>query len=112
MTEHKIDHSQLYRGTLEGCVLFIISYAKTYGYQIAQSLRDVGFAHVSESTIYPILLRLESKKWIVSTFELSPLGPNRKYYTITSAGQDALDNFYQQWQQLTEIVNALKKGKV
>ena len=53
------DQAQLRKGTLEGCILKIISREPTYGYAIAVTLRESGFADLTEGTLYPLLLRLE-----------------------------------------------------
>ena len=74
------DKSQLMRGTLEGCILQILSRETTYGYQIVTSLTEYGFEDIKEGTIYPLLVRLEKKNYISSTLRPSPLGPRRKYY--------------------------------
>ena len=55
------DKSQLMRGTLEGCILKILSDQTTYGYEIVANLQDYGFEDVKEGTIYPLLVRLEKK---------------------------------------------------
>ena len=55
------DRAQLRKGTLEGCILKIISREPTYGYAIATTLRESGFAGLTEGTLYPLLLRLERK---------------------------------------------------
>ena len=47
------DKSQLMRGTLEGCILKILSDQTTYGYEIVANLQDYGFEDVKEGTIYP-----------------------------------------------------------
>ena len=54
-----IDRSQLMRGTLEGCILKIISEDETYGYEIVSKLQEYGFYDAKEGTIYPLLVRLE-----------------------------------------------------
>ncbi len=56
------DKSQMTRGTLEGCILKIISVETTYGYEIVTKLQDFGFEDMKEGTIYPILVRLEKKR--------------------------------------------------
>ena len=50
------DQAQLRKGTLEGCILKIIDREPTYGYAIATTLRDSGFADLTEGTLYPLLL--------------------------------------------------------
>ena len=67
------DKSQMMRGTLEGCILKIISVETTYGYEIVTKLQDFGFEDMKEGTIYPILVRLEKKNMISSQFRPSPL---------------------------------------
>ena len=57
------DKSQLMRGTLEGCILQILSRETTYGYQIVTSLTEYGFEDIKEGTIYPLLVRLEKKNY-------------------------------------------------
>ena len=69
------------RGTLEGCILKIISIKTTYGYEIIERLQGFGFVEVAEGTIYPLLLRLEKQGNITAEFMPSPLGPKRKYFT-------------------------------
>ena len=98
------DKSQLMRGTLEGCILKIISEKTTYGYEILLSLKTQGFSDISEGTIYPLLLRLEKQGSIVSKLLPSPLGPKRKYYSITDDGQKYLASFITTWTQISASV--------
>lgn len=52
------DKSQLMKGTLEGCILQILSETVTYGYEIVTTLTEFGFEDVKEGSIYPLLVRL------------------------------------------------------
>ncbi|TQI67319.1 PadR family transcriptional regulator [Clostridium sp. KNHs216] len=101
------DKSQLMRGTLEGCILKIISLKVTYGYEIMEKLRSFGFDEVKEGTIYPLLVRLENKSYITSEFRSSPLGPNRKYYSTTSEGSRYLHDFEEYWGCISISVNKI-----
>lgn len=101
------DKTQLMRGSLEGCVLKIIEHQTTYGYEILEQLHRYGFADVSEGTIYPILLRLEKMGNITSQLRTSPLGPKRKYYTISDAGREHLASFYACWNSVENSVHAI-----
>lgn len=76
------DRSQLMRGTLEGCILKIISKKTTYGYEIMMSLKNKGFEDISEGTIYPLLMRLEKQGSISAELLPSPLRTETKilYY--------------------------------
>ena len=105
-----IDQSQLNRGTLEGCIMKIISTEETYGYEIVTKLQDFGFEDVKEGTIYPILVRLEKKGLISSLYKQSPLGPKRKYYFITSEGEKFIDEFIKIWNEVKESVDRIFKG--
>ena len=55
------NNTQLLKGILEFCVLKLISREPTYGYEIVMNLKQVGFSDLSESTLYPLLLRLEQQ---------------------------------------------------
>lgn len=99
--------SQMLKGTLEGCILKVISYKETYGYEISQQLQEYGFSNISEGTIYPLLLRLEKNGLITAQYRESSLGPKRKYFSISPAGQRELDAFFSNWKELENAVNKL-----
>ena len=101
------DRSQLMRGTLEGCILKIISIEATYGYGIVETLKRYGIEEVSEGTIYPLLLRLEKKQLISSEFRPSPSGPDRKYYFITLEGLSMLQSFVEYWRGISQAVDKI-----
>ena len=101
------DKSQLLKGTLEGCILRVISNRETYGYEISERLRDNGFSEISEGTIYPLLMRLEKSGLIVATFKDSPYGPKRKYFNITTKGEEEMQSFIINWQELQKAVKTL-----
>lgn len=105
--------SQMLKGTLEGCILKVIREEETYGYQILQQLQKNGFTNMSEGTIYPLLLRLEKNRLIKAEFRNSELGPKRKYFSITAAGEEELKIFMESWLQLEDAVNRtfLSKGE-
>lgn len=106
------DKSQMMRGTLEGCILKIICLRTTYGYEILEELKQLGFRDIAEGTIYPLLLRLEKQGSIKAEFRPSPLGPRRKYFTITPAGAAYLQAFEEHWEQLSGAVSRLmEEGK-
>ena len=90
------DQAQLRKGTLEGCILKIIDREPTYGYAIATTLRDCGFADLTEGTLYPLLLRL---------------GPSRKYYRLTPDGVQYLNEFTEAWQNASDTVNRILHDK-
>lgn len=99
--------SQMLKGTLEGCILKVISHRETYGYEISQQLLTYGFSDISEGTIYPLLLRLEKNGLITAQFRESALGPKRKYFSTTPQGKVELVNFHTNWTALENAVNKL-----
>lgn len=102
------DKAQMMRGTLEGCILKIIRHRTTYGYEILEYLKSIGFRELSEGTIYPLLLRLEKQGVICATLRPSPLGPRRKYYSLTPDGERYLQSFEESWNQLVAAMNTLE----
>lgn len=104
-----MDKSQLMKGILEGCILKIIEQSETYGYEIVEKLQQNGFRDVKEGTLYPLLLRLEKKNLITAVYKPSPLGPSRKYYSLTSEGTAYMKNFYINWQEICLCVNHIFK---
>ncbi len=77
---------EMKKGVLEGCVLEIISRGETYGYEITQKLRELGFNDVVEGTVYTITMRFEKNKLVNIEKKPSTMGPPRKFYTLNKAG--------------------------
>ena len=105
------DQAQLRKGTLEGCILKIIDREPTYGYAIATTLRDCGFADLTEATLYPLLLRLERKGLIAAEYRAGSGGPSRKYYQLTPDGAQCLAEFVAAWQTTGAAVNRILQDK-
>ena len=105
------DQAQLRKGTLEGCILKIISREPTYGYAIAVTLRESGFADLTEGTLYPLLLRLERKGLIATEYRAGSGGPSRKYYQLTPDGAQCLAEFVAAWQTTGAAVNRILQDK-
>ncbi|WP_102028733.1 PadR family transcriptional regulator [Salirhabdus sp. Marseille-P4669] len=99
------------KGVLEGCVLEIISRGETYGYEITQHLRELGFTDVVEGTVYTITMRLEKKNLVNIEKKPSNIGPPRKFYTLNAAGQEQLELFWKKWDFVSSRINELKANK-
>lgn len=100
--------TELLKGILEGCVLEIISRKETYGYEITKKLNVLGFEDVVEGTVYTILLRLEKNKWVDFEKKPSELGPPRKFYTLSKAGCEELNRFWEKWKFVESKIRTLK----
>ena len=89
--------SQLKRGLIEVCVLAAIRKQDSYGYQIIKDITP--YISISESTLYPILKRLESNGNL-TVYSIEHNGRLRKYYQITQAGLGKIEDFKQEWSKL------------
>lgn len=105
------DQAQLRKGVLEGCILKIIAAEPAYGYAIAATLRESGFADLTEGTLYPLLLRLERKNLIKAEYRAGYGGPSRKYYTLTPDGTAYLQEFTAAWRDASATVNRILQDK-
>ncbi len=81
---------QLRRGLLEACVLAALCRGESHGYQIIKDLEPC--ISISESTLYPILRRLESAGCL-SVRSVEHNGRLRKLYTLTPLGRRRIDSF-------------------
>ncbi|MGX7012317.1 PadR family transcriptional regulator [Lactococcus cremoris] len=100
--------TELLKGVLEGCVLEIIGQGETYGYEITQKLRELGFEDVVEGTVYTITMRLEKRKRLEVTKKPSTIGPSRKWYRLNEAGQTERQNFWEKWMFISEKLEILR----
>jgi PadR family transcriptional regulator, regulatory protein PadR len=101
--------TEMLKGVLEGCVLEMISRGETYGYEIASSLRALGFADVVEGTVYTILVRLEKNKLVHIQTKPSTKGPPRKFYSLNEAGHAELRTFWAKWDFVSHKISELKE---
>jgi len=102
--------TEMLKGSLEGCVLEIIDRGKTYGYEITQQLRRLGFTEVVEGTVYTILVRHEKNKFVSIEKKPSDIGPPRKFYSLTKEGQEELQRFWDKWDFVSTKINELKES--
>ena len=100
---------QLKKGVLEVCVLHAISKSESYGYKIISDLQ--GIIDISESTLYPILKRLETGGFLVTrTAEYS--GRLRRYYKITPLGMKKLVSGRNDLLEINTIYKKIYGGKL
>lgn len=97
---------QLKRGLLDVCVLAAIEGRDSYGYQIIKDLKP--FVDISESTLYPILRRLESAN-LLTVYSTEHNGRLRKYYRITPAGSRRIADFKEEWKEVVSIYRFITK---
>ena len=85
---------QLGSALLDACVLAQLSREDTYGYVLTQNVKEI--VSISESTLYPVLRRLQ-KENCLRTYDQPFQGRNRRYYAITDEGRKLLDEYLSEW---------------
>ena len=97
---------QMKRGLLDICVLAAIKNEDSYGYQIIKDIKP--YVNISESTLYPILRRLEEAK-LLTVRSVEHNGRLRKYYHITPAGLKRIKDFQNEWKEILMIYKFVTK---
>ncbi len=97
--------SQMRRGAIEYCVLALLRKEERYGFDLVRLLAENDGLVTTEGTIYPLLSRLRSDRLVETTWRESQQGPPRRYYSITSEGEEALDAFVEQWTRFRDSVD-------
>lgn len=82
--------SQLRKGVLELVVLGLLAREPRYGSQLVDELAAHPELAITAGTVYPLVARLAKGGLVTSTWQESPVGPPRKYYTLTPAGRKTL----------------------
>jgi len=99
--------AQLRRGILDVCVLRALADGDSYGYRIIKDISP--YVTISESTLYPILKRLESAG-LLTVKSVEHSGRLRKYYSLTAPGRARIDDFLQEWEELMRTYAYIKGG--
>ncbi|MBQ8229945.1 MAG: PadR family transcriptional regulator [Clostridia bacterium] len=99
--------AQLKKGLLEVCVLSAIEKEESYGYKIISDLAP--YIEISESTLYPILRRLESGGAVTTRSEAYN-GRLRKYFRITEIGKSKIQEFIEDMKQFEKISKFITRG--
>ena len=97
---------QLKRGLLDVCVLAAIKNEDSYGYQIIKDMKP--YVELSESTLYPILRRLEAAE-LLTVYSVERNGRLRKYYHITEQGIKRLGDFKEEWSEIMAIYRFISR---
>ena len=92
---------------LDACALAILHRGDTYGYEITQEMKKS--ITVSESTLYPVLRRLQQEH-LCQTYDQPYQGRNRRYYRITEKGEEHLRDYMKQWNDYRNAIQRLLDG--
>lgn len=94
---------------LDACVLAVVMREDTYGYKLTQEVKQI--MDVSESTLYPVLRRLQ-KDGYLRTYDKTFQGRNRRYYTVTEKGREQFQQFYDQWKRMRVKIDEVMDGGI
>lgn len=94
-------------GILDACALAILSRGDTYGYEITQEMKKA--VSLSESTLYPVLRRLQKEK-LCRTYDQPFQGRNRRYYSITDSGRKRLIELREEWGSYKTSIDSVLYG--
>ena len=89
---------------LDACVLSVLQKEDTYGYVLTQTLKDV--LGISESTLYPVLRRLQKDDYLTA-YDRPWQGRNRRYYAITEKGDEQAAVYRKDWEIYRDNLNKL-----
>lgn len=99
---------QLKKGLLEVCVLAVLEREDSYGYKLMKDISP--YIEISESTLYPILKRLDASACLV-TYSMEHNGRLRKYYRITNLGRARIKEFLEDWDDIMKVYHFIAGGK-
>ena len=100
-------YAQMKRGLIENCVLAALARGDSYGYQIVKDLSEV--VVVTESTLYPILRRLEGAG-ALTVYSVEHNGRLRKFYRLTGEGRKQLERFAADWGEVAAMYEYIEEG--
>ncbi|MCI8326469.1 MAG: PadR family transcriptional regulator [Lachnospiraceae bacterium] len=94
---------------IECLILSIVTSQDSYGYEISQTVKMA--ANIKESTLYPILRRLENNGYMTA-YSQEFQGRMRKYYSITEEGKKQLAFLKEEWYEYRDILDGIIEGRV
>ncbi|MBO2515953.1 MAG: PadR family transcriptional regulator [Clostridiales bacterium] len=98
--------AQTKRGLTEACVLKLLTRGDSYGYQLIKDMEQV--MEMTESTLYPVLRRLENNGCL-RVYSVEHNFRLRKYYAITDAGRDQIGTFLKEWEDVMRVYEFIRE---
>lgn len=91
---------QMKRGIIESCILALLCRGDSYGYQLIKDIAPI--MEISESTLYPVLRRLEAAGSL-RVYSVEHNSRLRKYYAITEEGRKKIADFLSEWADIAKV---------
>ena len=98
--------AQMKRGLIEACILKLLERGDSYGYQLVREAEEV--LTLSESTLYPVLKRLEAA-CALKVYTMEHNGRLRKYYAITAGGRQRISDFLREWEDVMKVYDFIRR---
>ena len=100
--------AQLKRGLIEACILKLLTKGDSYGYQLVREAEEV--LSISESTLYPVLRRLETAG-ALTVYSMEHNGRLRKYYAVTDVGRKKINEFLTEWDDVMKVYDFIRRDQ-
>jgi len=107
------EKAEVLQGTLDLLVLKTLeTLGPMHGFGIAQRIQQVSqdLLILNQGTLYPALLRMEQRSWIVTKWGFSNNNRKAKYYSLTRAGRRQLKEEATEWNQMAGVINLILKA--
>lgn len=106
-------NKEVLKGHIDTLILSLLHKKDMYGYELAKFVRERSDEQfeLKEGTLYLSLKRLEKNKWISSYWgdEQGP-GGRRKYYKLTTLGEEGFQEKRLEWQFVKNIIDSFLEG--
>ncbi len=103
--------SQFRKGVVELAILALLHTGEAYGGEIVDRLGAYPGLAITAGTAYPLLSRLKKSGLITSAWQESPVGPPRKYYRLSTAGETAFAGMNRAWKDMTNAMDSLLESE-
>jgi PadR family transcriptional regulator PadR len=104
---------ELVAASTEPLILSLLSKGESYGYELIQEVKRLSGEKIewTDGMLYPVLHRMEARRWIKSRWAEMENGRKRKYYSIKEDGRHALKEKREQWTVISSVLSGLWKGQ-
>ncbi|MBQ9263071.1 MAG: PadR family transcriptional regulator [Clostridia bacterium] len=99
--------AQMKKGMVDVCILSILARGDSYGYQLIKDIAPL--MTLSESTLYPVLRRLEGSGCL-TVYSVEHNSRLRKYYAITDEGRQRIATFLSEWAEIKRVYDFIAEG--
>lgn len=112
MADRTDANEQVLQGTLDLLILKTLSLAPMHGWGLTHRIQDLSrdALQVGQGSIYPALVRLEQRGWIVTEWRTTENNRRAKYYRLTNVGRRAMTSELESWQRFAAAVNLVLKA--